>query len=331
MRRPLAALLLLATALTTPAPIHAYLKFGFRIGAETVDVKWASTPVRYFVNERDIAGVRATDFRAAVSRATATWQAVPGTTLRFEDLGFTTAAPVGLDGRNTLGFLDRPDLDRVLGATSLLLDSSTGTLVEADIFFNTRFQWSVAPQGEPGRVDLESVVLHELGHFVGLGHSAIGETERTATGGRRVLGSGAVMFPIAMAPGSTADRVLQDDDEAAVQDLYAADASRPASGSITGRVTKNGRGVFGAHLLAFNPETGRMVGGFSLAADGTFVIAGLDAGPHIVRVEPLDDADVESFLSGDVDVDFRAAYAPRMVVAPAGGSAAAVEIQVVPK
>jgi hypothetical protein len=331
MRRLLAALLILASTLSAPVPVEAYLKFGFRVGTETVDVKWANAPVRYFVNERDIAGVTAADFRAAVSRAASTWQAVPDTTLRFEDQGFTTAAPVGLDGRNTLGFLDRPDLDRVLGATSLLLDSTTGALVEADVFFNTRFQWSVAPQGEAGRVDLESVVLHELGHFVGLGHSAIGETERTATGGRRVLGSGAVMFPIALAPGATADRVLQDDDEAAVQDLYAVDASRPGSGSITGRVTKNGGGVFGAHVLAFNVETGRMVGGFSLAADGTFVIAGLDPGPHVVRVEPLDDADVESFLSGDVDVDFRAGYAPRMVVAPAGGSSAAVEIQVVPK
>lgn len=331
MRRSLATWLLLVLALLPSAPVHAYLKFGFRVGTQTVDVKWPTTPVRYFVNERNIPGVSAADMRAAAARAAATWQGVSGTTLRFEDLGFTTAAPVGLDGRNTLGFQDRPDLDRVLGATSLLLDSTTGALVEADIFFNTRFTWSVAPQGEAGRVDLESVVLHELGHFVGLGHSAIGETERTAAGGRRVLGSGAVMFPIALTPGATADRILQDDDEAAVQDLYAADATRGSSGSITGKVTKNGRGVFGAHLLAFNPETGRMVGGFSLGADGTFVIAGLDPGPHIVRVEPLDDADVESFLSGEVDVDFRAAYAPRLVVAPSGGSSAAIDIPVLPK
>jgi hypothetical protein len=330
MTRRAAAALLVAMALAS-TPAHAYLKFGFRVGGETVDVRWATPPIRYFVNERDVAGVSAADLRGAVSRAASTWQAVPGATIRFEDQGFTTAAPVGLDGRNTLGFLDRPDLDRVLGATSLLLDSTTGTIVEADVFLNTAFPWSVAPQGQAGRVDLESVVLHELGHFVGLGHSAIGETERTASGGRRVLGSGAVMFPIALTPGATADRVLQDDDMAAVQDLYVADAARGSRGSITGRVTKGGRGVFGAHLLAFNVETGRMVGGFSLSADGAFVIAGLDPGPHIVRVEPLDDADVESFLSGDVDVDFRAAYAGRLVVAPAGGSSAAVEIQVVPK
>ena len=47
---------LLVVALSA-APLHAYLKFGFRIGAETIDVKWPEAPIRYFVNERDIAGV----------------------------------------------------------------------------------------------------------------------------------------------------------------------------------------------------------------------------------------------------------------------------------
>jgi len=329
MTRRLASWVLVSVALLTAAPVHAYLKFGVQVGTETVDVRWPDGSVRYFLNERDIAGVSAGDFRAAVGRAAATWQAVPGVRLRFEDQGFTTAAPVGLDGRNTIGFLDRPDLDRVLGSTSLLLDADTGALVEADIFLNTRFAWSVAPQGESGRVDLESVVLHELGHFIGLGHSAIGETEPSPTGGRRVLGSGAVMFPIALSPGATADRVLQSDDMAGAQDLYG-DGSL-SSGSIVGRVTKSGRGVYGAHVLAVNLETGRMVAGFTLTGDGSFVIAGLDPGPHVLRVEPLDDADVESFLSGAVDVDFRAAFASRFAVAPAGGSSASIEIQVVPK
>jgi hypothetical protein len=117
---------------------------------------------------------------------------------------------------------------------------------------------------------------------------------------------------------------------AAVQDLYGNGAPN-SSGSITGRVTKNGRGVYGAHVIAFNLETSRLVGGFTLSSDGGFVIAGLDPGPHLLRVEPLDDADVESFLSGPVDVDFRAAFAPRLSVAPAGGSAGSIEIQVVPK
>ena len=146
-----------------------------------------------------------------------------------------------------------------------------------------------------------------------------------------MLGSGAVMFPIALTPGATADRVLQADDMAGVADLYSLDSQRGDTGSIRGRVVKNGRGVFGAHVVAFNPATGTLIGGFTLNDNGDFVIAGLAAGPHIVRAEPLDDADIDSFLSGNVDVDFRVAYAPRMAVAPTGGSSASVEIPVVPK
>jgi hypothetical protein len=139
------------------------------------------------------------------------------------------------------------------------------------------------------------------------------------------------MFPIALSPGATADRVLQADDAAGVSDLYSIDPQRGDTGSIRGRVVKNGRGVFGAHVVAFNPATGTLVGGFTLNDNGDFVIAGLTAGPHIVRADPLDDADIDSFLSGNVDVDFRVAYAPRMAVAPEGGSSGEVEITVEPK
>lgn len=333
MIRRVAFVLCLALILVHPATTDAYLKFGFRIGDRTVDVKWQELPIRYFVNERDIPGVTAGDFRAAIGRAAATWQAVEGSSVALEFLGTTGAPPGMIDGRTTLGFLDRPDLDRVLGATSFILDSSTGAIVESDIFFNTAFPWSVAPQGEPGRVDVESVVVHELGHLIGLGHSAIGETEPTGNGGRRVLGSGAVMFPFAMTPGAIADRVLQADDMAGAADLYPQGNQFAETGSVRGRVTKQGGGVLGAHVTAFNPATGTLVGGFTLDLNGTFVIAGLTPGPHIIRVEPLDDGDVESFLGedGNVDVDFRAAYAPRMLVAPRGGTSEEIEIPVVAK
>lgn len=331
MRRLVAVTLVAALSLIHAAPAHAYLKFGFRLGDQTIDVRWPAGPIRYFISERDVTNVTAGDLRAAVTRAAATWQAVPGTTLSFEFQGFTTASPAGADSRNTIGFLDRPDLDRVLGATSLLLDGATGTIAEADIFFNTIFPWSVADAGETGRVDVESVVLHELGHFIGLGHSAIGETELTPSGGRRVQGSGAVMFPIALTAGSTADRALQPDDIAGLLDIYGSEATHGRTGSIQGRVEQNGRGVFGAHVTAFNLITGTIVGGFTLNTDGEFVIAGLAEGPHLVRVEPLDDADVESFLAGGVDVNFRVAYAPRLLVVPKGGAAAPITIPVVPK
>ena len=78
-------------------------------------------------------------------------------------------------------------------------------------------------------------------------------------------------------------------------------------------------------------ETGEVIGNFSLNSHGDFVIARLPPGAYILRVEPIDDADPESFFPTPVDTDFRVTYAPRMVVAPRGGSSSPIDIQVQPK
>jgi hypothetical protein len=324
----LVSLLLLIGCLSAPA--HAYLKLGAMVNGTVVDVTWRE-PVRYFISDRGTSGVSAADLSGAVGRAAATWSAVDTADVSFQFQGLTGAVPEVVDGRTTIGFLDRPDLEQVLGATSFMIDITNGAIVEADIFFNSRFAWSVSAAGTPGRVDLESVALHELGHLLGLSHSAVGETERQASGNRRVTASGAVMFPIALSSGTIAERVLHADDIAGISDLYPRGAVIDETGSIVGRVTKNGQGVLGAHVIAFNPENGDVIGNFSLNPQGEFVIARLPPGPYVLRVEPLDDADPESFFSTPIDADFRVTYAPRMVTAPAGGSSRSIEIRVVAK
>jgi len=321
----IAAMVVAASAARPPA--QAYLKLGALLNGTVVDVTWRE-PVPYFVSELGAGSASAADLRGAVARAAATWAAVESAQVQFAFQGMTTALPEVIDGRTTIGFLDRPDLDQVLGATSFMIDTSTGAIIEADVFLNSRFLWSVAPAGVPGRADLESVALHELGHLLGLSHSAVGETERTSGGNRRVTASGAVMFPIAMSAGTIAERVLHPDDIAGISDLYPTAAALSETGAIVGRVTKNGQGVLGVHVVAFSPETGVLIGTFTLNMEGEFVIARLPAGPYVLRVEPLDDADPESFFSAPIDVDFGVTYAPRMVVAPAGGSSRSIEIRV---
>jgi hypothetical protein len=118
-----------------------------------------------------------------------------------------------------------------------------------------------------------------------------------------------------------------------VSDLYPEDGFEEANGSISGRVVKNGAGLFGAHVVVFNPATGALIGNFALNRNGNFSIVGLTPGPHVLRVEPLDDADVDSFFDVEqpLDLDFRVMFYNKVVVAPRGGDSGSVEVAVVPK
>jgi hypothetical protein len=326
MRTFIALVLLLITA----TPSHAYLKFGVNIGSRDITLRWEDTPVRYFIFDRSVPGVSASQFADTIRRAFDSWQNVDTAAISYEFGGFTGSLPGEDDGRSTLGFLDAPEDDRVLASTSFLINTLTGELLESDIFFNSSFSWSVSGSGEDGRYDLESIAVHEIGHLSGLGHSAIGETSLSG-GGRRVLSAETVMFPFAFRSGTTAGRTLRPDDVAGISDIYPDNRFNATHGSISGRVTRNGSGVYGVHVVAFNLATGAMIGNFSLNQEGEFSIAGLSPGAHVVRVEPLDDADIESFFDPQdpVELDFQGMFLNRLVVAPRGGDSGSIELRVV--
>ncbi|HMC77709.1 MAG TPA: matrixin family metalloprotease [Vicinamibacterales bacterium] len=331
MKRLAATVAALAVTIVFAPGADAYLKLGTRVGNRVVDLRFNTFPIRYFITNRDVPGVTAPQLRQSVENAFASWGAVPNLGLSAQFVGFTGINPVSGDDANVIGFTSRPDLERVLGSTSFTVDTATGEVLESDIFLNSTFAWSVAGGGEAGRQDVESIALHEIGHLHGLGHSMLGETE-LSSGGRRVLGAEAVMFPVAFASG-TINRALRADDIAGISDIYGSQAFRDSTGSISGRVTKNGTGVPGAHVVAFNPASGKLIASFTLTPDGAFVIAGLEPGPHILRVEPLDDADASSFLDSSftVDMDFKVAFHNKLVTVPKGGTARSVEIKVVGK
>ena len=323
-----------ALLLAQAQPALAYLTFAVPANGKQVTLKWAQPQVRYYISDRSsVPGVSVDQFQAVVGRAFDRWQAVPTAAISYQFGGFTSALPGQDDGLSTLGFSNRPDLNRVLASTSFLIDAATGALLESDIFFNAAFPWSVSPTGEPDRYDLESIALHEIGHMSGLGHSALGETELRDGGGRRVIASEAVMFPVAFAAGSIAQRTLKADDIAGISDLYPDTGFGTTSGSISGRVTRDGQPIFGAHVVAFDLARQSMVGTFTLNGQGQFSMGGLSPGPHVLRIEPLDDADTDSFFdaSNTVDLDFRVTFLDRLVVVPKGGDTGEIAVTVTRK
>jgi len=331
-RRVTGALILCVLSVGAVATTQAYLKLGVLTPNGVVGIRW-TRPIQYFVTNRDVDGVTAPQLQATVSRAFGTWASVPGVTLTHGFSGFTVSEPFVADGINVIGFRARPDLQRTLAAATFEIDELTGQIIESDIFFNTAFSWSTAAAGQAPRYDLESVGLHEVGHLLGLGHSGLGETEVTSTGGRRVLGKRAVMFPIAYPAGNVEDRTLEADDRAGLGDIYASGAASAGRGAIGGRITLGGTGFFGAHVTALNTRTGELVGGFTLNNNGEFTIGHLTPGLYVVRAEPLDDADVTSYFDEEttVNINFRPAYYSSLVAVPRGGSGPRIEIKVVSK
>lgn len=99
-----------------------------------------------------------------------------------------------------------------------------------------------------------AIVLHELGHFLGLHHSMVNESLfGDLLVGRRPIDESRflpVMYPLVL-PGTTAGTVLKPDDRAAMAALYPAPSMAGETAAIEGRVTaSDGKGVRGANVVA---------------------------------------------------------------------------------
>jgi hypothetical protein len=124
----------------------------------------------------------------AVLHAEQTWSRVAGSSFRFHDGGLTDRTPslaVGgecpgaaarhLDGFNDIGWCP---ISWAAAYAATIFDPYTAEAIESDIVITTephemytgrKLTWSDVTGGD--QLDVESMVLHELGHTVGLDHS----------------------------------------------------------------------------------------------------------------------------------------------------------------
>lgn len=312
----------------------------------SLSVQWSTAlntnPVT-ILTQNQTASARLTEIEQTISQSIGVWTGVSGTLLLPGTLAPLTRTATqnacGAEGLNTICFdqMDTAFTPGVLAFTRVITadvlgiqvgvspaSSQLGQILDADIYFNpgdanTTFATPQELPVVPKAYDLESVLTHEFGHFLGFSHSVVW---------------GAMMFPFAPAPGAITgtrpttqqpDAPLGDDDRTGLRVLYPDPADTLHIGSISGRITPANSlalptfppgvtGVFGAHVVAVDNSTGAVIGatlgGWSCVApgpaqfDGTYQIAALPVGSsYTVYAEALNGAvDPSQFTNATVSL-----------------------------
>jgi hypothetical protein len=270
-------------------------------GADPRAFNTTTKAIRFYIGN-SASTVNRTAELNAIRASFAQWQAIPGTALRFEEAGF---APVGLDdivlgdGTNSVFWTTRSTVAGVSmigrsGYTLVALDEQN-RIVEADIALNAwLYSWFTDfSNTNSGAQFVETTVLHEIGHLLGLDH--------TPVGGATVVDGG---------PGLGPGVGLSSDEIAAARFLYPATTTSAQVGGISGTVRLNGVAIRGAIVTA-ETTNGIAISSTPSDSSGFYRLPALPPGSYQVHVSPLDSdaaSTTESlFRASDIAGDFGSA------------------------
>lgn len=300
---PLALALAIGGALLFPRPAKSYLSQYAGTKGSATRARWdfSDFPVQWNLNPATAANVSGGNLQDAVTAAFAAWSTAPNTALALTPGADSQVSSPAFDGVNLICFTCSTDFssDGTLAVTFTTTANGAGAddkhggksrfagqILDADILFNPAVTFSM--DGSSGS-DLQTVLTHEIGHFLGLDHSAVVK---------------ATMFPYA----PPMERTLGSDDVAAISMLYPKSNPDMETGSISGRVTMtDGSAVFGAHVFADSatntpgyPGAVRKTPiGTLTMPDGSYEIQGVPPDRYAIAAEPLDgpvtNADVANF------------------------------------
>ena len=328
MTRLRLVLLLAAAIATLAAPgAFAYEHFAQDVGGTTLPSKWqaANVPIAVTVDNDPAAP----GFLAEVTSAKNAWNSVT----TAQDVWATpTAGPADFNGANYLtgawGNLSGDGKQEAIFDADGSALTAVGFAPAAVNGYGARRETIVGGQaviddmfliinGSKHDFDVPSTEVHELGHTLGLAHTAAGfAAEKDGALSAPLISQVPTMHPFAV-PG-TDRRTLEADDRASLSELYPAASFATDTGTVSGKITRcgNGDAVLGANVRLINRgdptvQLSRMTG-FDGFTDGGFTIRGVPPGDYDVVVEPLsgDDELVDrlAVVSPRIDTDFAQEY-----------------------
>ncbi len=258
-----------AALIAMAVPVYSAARLTYTLPGGTVAVFWPDTafPIPYQIDRR------AADMlsESTIDRAFAEWTKIPDASISFAPGGVVDGAKAGKDGHNTVSLID--DLfknQHFIAVTTNWYDDS-GRMTEADI--------QVDPIAAGANYNTQLLVEHEVGHLLGLDHSAV---------------ISAVMYPYVAKGGST---TLDSDDRIAIAGIYPKGDPAATGNTIKGQVVGNDGAIFAAQVVAIN-ESGEPVATDLTNASGQFTLQGLPTGNYRIYAEPLDGPVNVANLSG---------------------------------
>ena len=270
-------------------------------------LRWKGQAVKIAISNslvRASSNIKAdSDVLGALKRSIQAWSSAADIDIQTEFSDRQSVSPAGIagDGVSLITIAQSPenvlffanDADSVSAKTRIFYNRR-GLITEADIVLNPFQQFST--DGTYGTFDLESTLTHEIGHLLGLRHSAVlGSTmaESFARNGTR----GIVDF---------SPRTLADSDITAIRDIYGPKPGDDECCSvISGKVTVGaaGRAGSGLRVWAEDTETGRVIAQTDTASDGTYRMGGLVAGNYTLYWKGQDAAQNSMGSIGDLRLE----------------------------
>src|ERR1044071_2198240 len=234
------------------------------------------------------------DVVGAVRRALARWSNLSNINFVVTWSNATSISPADAgDGVSLVTIADTPEneafnSETTTGRTRVFFDPETGNIAEADISINPRprsedgTELQFSTDGTPGTYDLEATFTHEIGHLLGLDHSAV----LSSTMQGRQAFNGTFGLP------ALTERTLSEDDRQKVRSLY---GPKFKLGRIEGRLADNRLAgmltpLNGVNVWAENVATGRVIASDVTAEDGSYKLEGLAPGQYRVIVTAGSDA-----------------------------------------
>jgi len=319
--------------------------------------------IEYYINPRFPEGVQpfaSTEALVdAVQRAFRTWEEVPGCAVRFHYAGLADETDA-FDGRNVVTFAPSYKMPEgfpggvfprawyseregpVAELGGLFTAFRPGQTVDCDITWFPGAATALEEAGStPDSLSFRGILIHEIGHMLGLDHSGLGQT---------------TMYAYSTMGRAFTNERLSEDDTTGISTLYPEPGFLASHGKIAGTVLDHdGKPLAGAHVVAVDADTGAahcstvsglaglrpdgMPDRYSLGS-GDFLLV-VPPGRYILLVEPFGaPAQGMPYLSGIfgaasgkasfVRTDFGPEITGTPIEVPAGGGIGGINVAVGP-